>query len=68
MDETAVGAEFGQRVKVFGPSDTHHGGFLSSSANYGTGKHLTAVVVSSSSGKCLPPFFVFAGKHYVILV
>ena len=63
LDETAVDGEFGHKVKVFGSADTHHGGFRVSSANSGTGMHVTAVVVTSASGRKLPPFFVFAGKN-----
>lgn len=58
IEGTALNAAFGQHVKVCSSSDTRHGGFRASSANIGTGKHLTAVFVTSASDKCLPPFFV----------
>ncbi len=31
MDETSISCEFGKRTKGFGSSQTHHGGFVSSS-------------------------------------
>ena len=61
MDETAVSAEFGQPVKVFGAADKKHGGFRAAPA-YGSGKHITAVVAVSASGRKPPPFFIVAGK------
>eukprot|EP00171_Calliarthron_tuberculosum_P002548 IDg2548t1 len=63
LDETHVDGEFGHRVKVFGSSRTHQGGFRVSAAKGGSGKHVTAVVVTSASGRKLPPFLVFAGKN-----
>lgn len=62
MDETKVSAEFGQRQKVFGSSDTHHGG---SRANNGgkCGKHITAVLAVSASGRKVPPVFIISGKN-----
>lgn len=63
LDETKVDGEFGHKTKVFGSSGTHHGGFRASATSAGSGKHLTAVVVASASGRKLPPFFVFAGKN-----
>ncbi|CDF32934.1 unnamed protein product [Chondrus crispus] len=63
LDETKVSGEHGQNVKVFGSSDTSHGGFRSTNAVAGTGKHLTAVVVSSAAGHVVPPFFILAGVN-----
>ncbi len=63
MDETNVSCEFGQRLKVFGSSATHHGGFVSSSATSGSGTHVTAVIAVSASGRKSSPFFIVAGKQ-----
>ena len=43
-DDTKVDAEFGKRVKVLGPSNTHRRGFVSSAAAGGSGKHVTCVI------------------------
>ena len=63
MDETAVDSTFGQKRKVFGPSNTHHGGFVASAKTAGAGKHITCVVAVSASGKKAPPFFIVSGKN-----
>lgn len=60
MDETSVDSEFGTKIKVFGPSNTNHGGFNASSTN-GKGKHVTAVISCSAEGQKPPPFFIVAG-------
>lgn len=62
LDETQVSGEYGEKVKVFGPASSCHGGFRSSKGR-GTGKHLTALVIASAAGEVLPPFFVFEGKN-----
>ena len=64
MDETAVSAEFGQPVKVFGAADTKHGGFKAAPAS-GSGKHITAVVAVSASGRKTPPFLSLLRKYFV---
>ena len=56
MDETAVSAEFGQPVKVFGAADTTHGGFRAAPES-GSGKHITVVVAVSASGRKPLPFY-----------
>ena len=63
-DETAINVTFGERIKVFGPSNTHHGGFVASTHN-GAGKHITAVIAVSADGLIAPPFFIIAGKKVV---
>ena len=62
MDETSVSTEFGEKEKVFGASDTHHGGFRSISSNR-SNKHITAVVAVFASGRKTPPFFIMTGKN-----
>ncbi len=42
LDETCVDPEFGKRIKVFGSSNTHHGGFRSNNAQSGIEKNVTA--------------------------
>lgn len=58
IDETAVSCEFGRKVKVFGPSATHHGGYKASTAAK-MNKHITAVVAFSASGRKTPLFYRF---------
>ncbi len=62
MDETSISSEFGKRIKVFGSSQTHHGGFVSSSTRIRSGTHVTAVIAVSASGRKTPPFFIVQGK------
>ncbi len=51
MDETSISCEFGKRTKVFGSSQTHHGGFVASSTESGCGTNVTAVIAVSASGR-----------------
>lgn len=60
MDETDVSAAQGERLRVFGPSQTNNGGIRGTSGD-GGGRHLTAVVIANAAGDVLPPFFIFAG-------
>ena len=62
MDETAVSAEFGQPVKMFGAADTKHGGFRAAPVS-SSGKPTKAVMAVSASGRKPPPFFIVAGKN-----
>ena len=63
VDETAVDSTFGKKRKVFGPSNSHHGGFVASAKTAGAGKHIRCVVAVSASRRKAPPFFIVAGKH-----
>lgn len=63
LDETNVDPEFGRRVKVLCDSSSHHGG--SRPASTGTGRHVTAVVAASASGRVCPPFFLVQGKQVI---
>lgn len=58
---TAINVTFGERIKVFGPPNTHHGGFVASMPD-GAGKHITAVIAVSADGLTAPPFLIIAGK------
>ncbi len=51
-----------KRTKVFGSSQTHHGGFVASSSGDESGTHVTAVIAVSASGRKTPPFFIEQGK------
>lgn len=62
MDETKVDFTFGTRRKAFGASNSHHGVFTAAT-NTTAGKHMTAVVAVSASGRRGPPFFIVAGTH-----
>lgn len=64
-DETKLDSEFEQRVKVFGRSTMHHGGFISSSEAGRSWKHLTPVLVASASEPTVPPFFIFEGTNII---
>lgn len=61
IDETKVDAEYGKRVKVFSDANSHRGG--SRAAAGGSGRHVTAVVAASASGRVCPPFFIVEGKN-----
>lgn len=63
LDETKVDPEFGKKIKVYGDSSSHHGGFRASTTSSGTGRHVTAVIAVSASGKRCPPFFIVQGKQ-----
>ncbi len=65
MDETSISCEFGKRTKVFGSSQTHHGGFVESSTGSGSGTHGKAVIAVSASGRKTPPFFIVQGKKVI---
>lgn len=60
MDETHVDGEFGKRRKGFTDARSHHGGFMS--VQKGSGKHMTALLTASASGKLAPLFAIAAGK------
>lgn len=62
MDETQVSVEFGRKKKVFGASDTHHGRAVAQ-VNVRGGKHVTALVPISASGRRAPPVFIVTGKN-----
>lgn len=62
-DETAVSAENSIAKKAFTTSDSHHGGFKCVSTRKGPGKHITAVIAVSASGRIAPPFLIVAGKN-----
>jgi len=62
VDETKVSSEFGERQKVFGSANTHHGGSIASRVA-GGGKHVTAVIAISAAGAIAPPFLIVAGKN-----
>lgn len=51
---------FGKRIKTFTTARSHHGGFVS--VQKGSGKHLTAVLIASASGKLAPLFAIAAEK------
>ena len=63
MDEAHVDGEFGHRRKVFRSAQSHHGGFQP--VQKGSGKHLTAVITASASGKLVPLFSIAAGKNVI---
>lgn len=54
LDETAVDPELGKKLKVFSDASSHHGG--SRVACSGSGRHVTAVIAASASGRVCPPF------------
>lgn len=56
IDETAVLSEKGRKRKVFGPSCSHQGGFVSQQTGSGEGRHVSAVVAVSAAGHTTPPF------------
>lgn len=60
LDETSIDQEYGKKVKAFCDSRSHHGG--SRAAATGSGKHVTAVIPTSASGKVCP-FFIAQGKQ-----
>ena len=61
LDETEICADTGRKIKVFGSSSTHHGG---SRAQHGrAGRHVTAVMCCSASGKICPPTFIISGVN-----
>lgn len=53
--------EFGERIKVAYDSTSHHGG--SKPAGSGSGKHVTAFIAASASGRVCPPFFIVQDKN-----
>lgn len=61
LDETNVDPDLGKKIKVLCDSSTHHGG--SRPAGGGSGRHVTAVVAASASGKVCPPVFIIQGKQ-----
>ena len=63
VDESAPDTTFGNGVKVFGASDTRHGGLRKARKTAGTGKTLKPVVVVSASGKIAPSVFIVTRKH-----
>lgn len=60
MDETHIDGEFCEWEKTFGSSKTNYGGITATKRSYG--KHLTATIATSASGKIAQPFFIAAGK------
>ena len=63
IDETSVETTFGERYKTFRSSSIKHGGGVMTTESGGGGKHVTAVIAVSASGRVAPPFFIVAGKH-----
>ena len=61
LDETHVDGEFGERVKVFSGSHSHHGGFTA--VQKGSGRHMTAVIAAAASGHLAPLFVIAAGVN-----
>ena len=61
LDEMHVDGEFGERVKVFSGSRSHHGGFTA--VQKGSGRHMTAVIAAAASGHLAPLFLIAAGVN-----
>lgn len=62
IEEIAVSAEYGKKIKVLGAADKHHGEARAQSSD-NRSKHITALVAISSSGRKCPPRFIIAGKN-----
>ena len=49
---------------IISPAESRHGG--ARVGNFaGNDQYVTAVVITSAAGHCLPPFFVFVGKYKI---
>lgn len=59
-DETSVLPEFGKLTKCYAPSSSNRGGARVTVKDHG--KHVTAGLAASASGRIAPPFLIAAGK------
>ena len=62
MDESSVETEFGKKTKSYAEARSHHEGSCPVRSSSGLGKHMTAIIAASASGRKAPPFLFVAGK------
>lgn len=63
MDEMAVSAEFGKKVKVFGEYSSRR---FNCRSRWESSRHITAVVAISASGRRAPPSFIISEKNIML--
>lgn len=56
FEKTKVDGKYGELIKIFRLSNTHHNGFQLASLSNNNGRHVTAVIEISASGKKTPSF------------
>ena len=61
LDETHVDGEFGERVKVFSVSHSHHGVFTAVQKR--SGRHMATFSAAAASGHLAPLFVIAAGVN-----